>query len=132
MNDDLDYVRERLDPYRAYSEEGDRHDSDMRVRAYVGGALSEAQARLGETLDARTCEVLDAVLVRCMFTDQAFIRKFQHGALDATTVAGLVHSDRRLVELGDAVRTTDAGGLEQLLRQIDHQFDARRSPEAVA
>ncbi len=103
MNDDLAYVRERLEQYRAYAQEGDRHDSDMRVRAYVGNALSKAQLRLGEDLDQPTRALLEAVLMRCMFTDQVFIRKFEHGDLDAATVAALVHSDRTLVELGDQV-----------------------------
>lgn len=132
MDDDLAFVRERLDPYREYSNEGDRHDSDMRVRAYVGNALSQAQARLGDSLNQESRDALEAVLMRCMFTDQVFIRKFEHAQLDAPTIAGLVRSDRTLVELGDRARVADAGNLTEILREIDHEFDARRSPEPVA
>ncbi len=131
MNDDLEYVRERIDPYREYAEEADRHDSDMRVRAYVGNALSQAQARLGTDLDRPTCEKLEAVLMRCMFTDQVFIRKFEHGELTESTIAALVRSDRRLVELGDQARTADSLALRPMLGEIDHEFDARRSPQPV-
>ena len=125
-------VLERLEQYRAYAQEGDRHDSDMRVRAYVGNALSKAQLRLGEDLDQPTRALLEAVLMRCMFTDQVFIRKFEHGDLDAATVAALVHSDRTLVELGDQVQAADAVALRGLLERIDRDFDARRAPQPVA
>ncbi len=132
MNDDLDYVRERLDPYREYAAESDRHDSDMRVRAYVGNALSKVQVRISDGLDQPTRDLLEAVMLRCMFTDQVFIRKFEHGELGGSLVAALIHSDRRLVELGERAREADADSLRPLLRQIDDEFDARRSPLPVA
>ncbi len=132
MNADLDYVRERIDPYRAYADEINRHDTDMRVRAYVGNALTEAQARLGEALDAATRGLMEAVLMKCMFTDQVFIRKFEHGQLDEPTIAALVRSDRKLLDSADRARSADAGSLAGILREIDHEFEARRSPEPVA
>ncbi len=132
MTDDFTYVHERLEPYHAYLNEDDRHDSDMRVRAYVGSALTTAQARLGDALDQPSRDALEAVLMRCMFTDQVFIRKFEHARLDEATVAALVHSDRALVELGDRARSADAGSLIAIVSQIDHEFDVRRSPEPVA
>jgi len=132
MNDDLQYVRERIVPYREYSDEADRHDSDMRVRAYVGNALTRAQARLGETIEGATRELLEAVLMKCMFTDQVFIRKFEHAVLDEPTVAGLVRSDRKLLESADRALATDAQGLGAVLQEINYEFEARRSPEPVA
>jgi len=132
MNDDLSYVRERIDSYRGYSDERDRHDSDMRVRAYVGNAVTRAQARLGEGLGSATRELLEAVLMKCMFTDQVFIRKFEHAQLDEPTLAALVRSDRKLLESADDALAADAASLDGLLRDIDHEFEARRSPEPVA
>ncbi|MBC5799169.1 MAG: hypothetical protein GIX03_13945 [Candidatus Eremiobacteraeota bacterium] len=132
MNADLNFVRERIDPYRAYADEADRHDSDMRVRAYVGNALTQAQAPLGEALDATTRGLLETVLMKCMFTDQAFIRKFEHGPLDEPTVAALVRSDRNLLDSADRARSADAGSMAGILHEIDREFEARRSPEPVA
>ena len=131
MTDDLDYLRARIPEYREYSDEGARNDSDMRVRAFVGKALTQAQLRLQGTYDAATAKVLDDVLMRCMFTDQVFIRKFEHARLDAPMIAALVRGDRALVELAERAETASAAGLHDLLIEIDKQYEYRRSPEPV-
>ncbi len=128
MTADLAFVSGRLPDYQAYSQELDRHDSDMRVRAYVGEALTSAQTRLGATFSDQTKAALEAVLYRCMFTDQVFVRKFEHADLDAPLVAALVHSDRVLIEYADEAKTVPADELLGLLTKIDAQFDYRRSP----
>ena len=131
MSDDSDFVHAQLPSYRGYDDEPDRHDSDMRVRAYVGGALTDVQTRLGDALDAATRKTLDAVLMRCMFTDQVFIRNFEHGELSPEIQAALVRSDRTLIDLADKARTASAAELPGLLHEIDEQFEYRRAPEPL-
>ncbi len=131
MSDDPDFVYARLPAYKGYDNEPDRHDSDMRVRAYVGGALTDVQARLGSTLDATSRTHLEQVLLRCIFTDQVFIRNFEHAELSASIIASLVRSDRRLIELADRARAVSAADLPALLDAIDSQFQYRRAPEPV-
>ena len=131
MSDDLDYVRARIPDYRAYGEEAARHDSDMRVRAFVGERLTEAQTRLAGTLDAATTARIEEVLLRCMFTDQVFVRTFEHAELAPPMIAALVSADRALVELGERLRAATAAELPELLNEIDRQFDYRRAPVPV-
>jgi hypothetical protein len=128
MSDELAFVAGRIANYTGYADEMDRHDTDMRVRAYVGEALTGAQTRLGATMTAATNAALEAVLYRCMFTDQVFIRKFEHAELDAATIAALVHSDLLLIGYGDEAKNVAAEDLPALLHAIDAQFDYRRSP----
>jgi aromatic ring-cleaving dioxygenase len=127
MSDDLDFLVARVPGYGAYGEEEQRHDSDMRVRAFVGERLSTAQVRLG-ALDESVQKAFDAVMLRCMFTDQAFIKRFEHLRLDAAQVATLVHADRRLVELGERLNAVSAADLIALVNQIGAQIDERDSP----
>lgn len=127
-NDDLAFVTGRIPSYRAYDDEAHRHDSDMRVRAYVGEALTNAQTRLGASFTPDTKSLLEAVLYRCMFADQVFIRHFEHAELDPATLAALVHSDRVLLGYGAEAKAATNEELPALLRQIDAQFDYRRSP----
>jgi hypothetical protein len=128
MSDDLAFVEGRIASYRGYDDEADRHDSDMRVRAFVGEALTSAQTRLGATITAATNSLLEGVLYRCMFTDQIFIRKFEHADLDATTIAALVHSDFLLIGYGEEAKSVTTENLPSLLHAIDAQFAYRRSP----
>lgn len=131
-NDDLDFVHARIDDYQAYDNERERSDSDMRVRAYVGERLSVARERLGATLDEATTKTLDDVLMRCMFSDQVFVRKFEHARLDTPMAAALVRSDRTLIEFGDAAAAATAATFYDLLVEIDKQFEYRRAPEPLA
>jgi hypothetical protein len=131
MDDDLTYVRARLPGYEPYGDEDALHDNDMRVRAYVGERLTSAQSRVG-ALDAPLQATLDDVLMRCMFTDQVFVKNFEHAKLDGPVAAGLVRSDRRLVALGeraDAIESGNASGFAALLGEIGNQLTARREPE---
>jgi hypothetical protein len=132
MTGDLDYLRARIPDYREYGEEADRHDSDMRIRAFVGKRLSDARARLRDQLDAPLKQSIDAVLLRCMFTDQVFIHNFEHATLEAPMIAALVRADRTLVESGERLSTITVAELPALLHDLDAQFDYRRAPEAVS
>jgi len=128
VSDDLGFVEAHIANYRGYDDEAHRHDSDMRVRAYVGEALTSAQTRLGATFTPATKSALEAVLYRCMFTDQAFVRKFEHAELDEGMISALVHSDRVLIGYGDEAKNVTTEGLPELLHSIGLEFDYRRSP----
>jgi hypothetical protein len=129
--DDLEFLRARLPGYRDYESEDARHDSDMRVRAFLGERLSEVQSRDAE-LDTATRNLLDASVLRCAFTDQAFVKKFEHANLDAATLAALLHADRALVELGERLATCAPGDLGALLGEIAHALDERPFPAPAA
>lgn len=131
MNDDLAFVRSRIEGFGAYTDERTRADSDMRVRAFVGSRLSDAQARLAGTLDADTIKALDDVLFRCMFSDQVFIRKIEHARLDEATIAALVRCDRRLLEFAERLAAIAANDLRALLIEIDKQYEYRRAPQPI-
>lgn len=130
MNDDLAYVNERVPGYLAYATESERHDSDMRVRAYVGARLANVRARLAP-LDGGVERALDDVQYRCMFTDQAFVKKFEHASLDASMEAGLVRADRFALALGERLETCVGSELADIVREIGEQLDYRLSPEPV-
>lgn len=129
MSDDLAYASERIANYAGYADERGRHDTDMRVRAFVGERLSAAQTRLAGTLDEATIKVVDDVLMRCMFSDQVFVRKFEHALLDESMLAALVGSDRDLIELAERLPAVAASELKDLAIDIDKEFEYRRSPE---
>jgi len=131
VNDDLEFVKTHINAYADYEEERVRADSDMRVRAYVGSRLTEAQSRLHAELDAATAKAVEDVLMRCMFSDQVFVRKFEHARLDGSMVSALVRSDRALIELGDRATAVTSTHLLDLVIEIDKQFEYRRSPEPL-
>lgn len=129
--DDLAFVREHIEDYKAYDDERTRSDSDMRIRAFVGPRLNAARERLGAELDEATIKTLDDVLMHCMFSDQVFVRKFEHARLEAPMTAALVRSDRTLIEFGEAAAKATAATFLELLVEIDKQFEYRRAPEPL-
>ena len=128
MNDDLAFVTGLIPSYRGYDVATERADSDMRVRAYVGEALTRVQSRLGGALSSESRATLESVLYRCMFTDQVFVRNFEHAELEAPMIAALVHSDRVLIGYGNDAKSVSADDLPALVAAIDAQYDYRRSP----
>ncbi len=127
MSDDLAYLTAHLPSYRGYVDEATRHDTDMRVRAFVGEKLSEARDRLAD-LSAEVADTAERLLEECMFSDQTFIRRIEHAELDAAAQAQLVAADRRLVETAasaDAVAAPDFGAW---LKRIEQQFALRYEP----
>jgi hypothetical protein len=127
MTNDLEYVRARIPGYRDYEDEAARHDSDIRVRAYVGEALAAARDRLG-ALSPETTESFERTLLHCMFNDLSFVQAIEHATLDQTMIAALVAGDRALVELADRAGQVSAAGFPALLELIEAQFVARHSP----
>jgi hypothetical protein len=129
MSDDFDFVRSRIPTYLGYGDEEARHDSDKRVRAIVGEALSDAQVRFAGSFDPAALAAYEELLMQCAFTDQAFVRKFEHGKLDPATLDALLASDRVLVELEEHVmNASTVEELNALVSRIHEQFARRREP----
>ncbi len=128
MDDDLTVLRDRVPGYSAYSSERDRHDTDIRVRALLGSALTRARARAG-TIALDGGDALgdfDAILMRCMFGDQRFVKRFEHADLSETMIDSFVASDRRLVDLaGRADGLASAAQFAPLVRDVEAAFAAR-------
>jgi hypothetical protein len=128
-NDDLDYVRSRIPTYRGYVDEASRHDSDKRVRAIVGEALSDAQVRFAGKLDVESVALCDELLYKCMFTDQTVIRRLEHAKLGDATLVELTAADRVLIELEEEVM--NASTVEEFTAtfpRILEQFARRHAP----
>jgi hypothetical protein len=128
MSDDLDYLRARVTGYRMYGDEDARHDSDMRVRAYVGERLAAARDKADGTLDETTAADLEALLMRCEFSDQAFVKRLEHADLSAAAEAALIKSDRAIVELADRVPQSEPAELETLIKSIGTLLADRADP----
>src|ERR1700722_4112124 len=96
----LHHVRSRIPPYRGYTDEAARHDSDKRVRAIVGEALSDAQVLFVSGLDAESAALCAELLYKCMFTDQTVIRRLEHEeeVMNASTVAEFAATLPRILE----------------------------------
>lgn len=129
MSEDFDFIRSRIPTYQGYGDEAARHDSDMRVRAILGESLTDAHVRVGAGLDADQTAGYDELLMQCMFSDQTFVRKFEHAKLDEPLLAALIASDRLLVELEERVNdVSTAAELNALVVEIHAQFARRREP----
>ncbi len=128
MDDDLAVLRDRVPGYAAYSGESDRHDTDIRVRALLGSALTRAHARAGTAaLDGGDAlGNFEAILMRCMFGDQKFVKRFEHTELSDAMVGSLVASDRGLVELaGRADGVASSAEFAPLVRDVEAAFAQR-------
>jgi hypothetical protein len=127
-DDDFAFLKEHLPNYSGYGDEVDRHDTDMRVRAFVGEKLTEAIARFTEQISPDDAAAGERTLMQCMFTDQAFIRRIEHASLDANAQAQLATADRRLVEVAAGADTVTAADFRALLTAVDRQFALRYEP----
>jgi hypothetical protein len=129
MSEDFDFIRSRIPTYLGYGSEEARHDSDKRVRAIVGEALSDAGVRFTGALDPKAAAAYEELLMQCAFTDQGFVRKYEHGKLTDGTLAALMASDRILVELEEQVmNASTVDELNALVTRIHEQFARRREP----
>jgi len=133
MNDDLAYLIARISGYRSYADEDVdvRSATDMRVRAYLGEALSAAQARLNGAIDTKTAEPLEAALLHCVFADQEFTQMLRSPNLSEAAVTALIRLDRTLVELAESLTTIEPAALYDTARRIDATFEQRRVPTNV-
>ncbi len=95
---DLEYLQARVPGFAGYADEESRHESDRRVRAIVGAALADAQARLVDRLAGDVSTSLEALIFRCEFPDQRYVTELDHRHLEEQQLATLARIDRALVE----------------------------------
>jgi hypothetical protein len=126
--EDLDYLQAHVPGFAGYADEDARHETDRRVRAVVGTALADAQARLGDRLPADVATSLEALVFRCEFPDQKFVTAWDHADIDAAKVATLARIDRALVEQAESVSTAGPAEVAAVVSEVDLQFDHRDDP----
>jgi hypothetical protein len=129
MSDDLEFLHEHLPGYRGYDDEEARHGTDIRVRAYAGEALAVARERLSGELDESLSNALEDMLLRCQFSDQVFVRTFEHATIDEATSTALIHNDREIVAVAHRAESVTASELPSLLQELDAHFTYRLAPK---
>jgi hypothetical protein len=124
--DDLTALRERLPGYPGYDDRASRHLADQEVRAALGEALAAARERLAPA--AATLDALDALLLRCEFSDQRLVHSAEVAHLTDAAAAHAIALDRRVIELADRVAAAaDATTLDAAIVDANQLFDARIS-----
>jgi hypothetical protein len=126
-DDDLAFVRARIPDYREYVDEDARHDTDMKVRAYVGQVLSEVAEKLGARLDPATTDALQKAIFHCQFTDYAFTKKIDHRDVAGPLLATWIGFDRKLLEAADRAAGAAPAELSAILEAIESDFTGRRN-----
>jgi len=122
--DDFTALRERLPGYPGYGDRSSRHLADQEVRAALGEALAAARERLVPT--GATADALDALLLRCEFSDQRLVRSAELAHVDDTIAAHAVALDRRVITLADRVAAAaDAATLDAAIADANTLFDER-------
>ncbi|HEX3549494.1 MAG TPA: hypothetical protein VHT53_03925 [Candidatus Elarobacter sp.] len=123
--DDAAALRAKIPGYADYADLDARRETDKRVRAYLGEALSEARERL--TPSAALADRLDGLLLRCEFSDQRFVRAADHARF-AGLLADRVHQlDRELIDCADRIRGAESPDelsalLDDAARALDERF----------
>jgi hypothetical protein len=126
--EDLDYLQTHVPDFAGYADQDARHATDRRVRAVVGGALADAQARLADRLPPEVSNALEALIFRCEFPDQAYVTTWDHEDMDAAKMLVLARIDRALIEHGESIATAGPGEMAGIVAEIDLQLDHRDDP----
>jgi hypothetical protein len=121
--DDLGFLRERIESYADYTNDGDRRLVDDQIRAYVGEALARLRERLQPA--GADGETLERLILRCQFADQPLARVLDALTPDAAEMAAIHRRDRELVTLADRADAVTAADVDVFLKQIETQLDAR-------
>jgi hypothetical protein len=124
---DLEYLRSRVPGYADYANADARHDVDKQIRAWLGEALSEVRERLRPS--GALAERLDALVLRCEFSDQRVIRAADHATFGSGLVDRVHALDRAIVDVADRIRevkSTDdlSAVLDDAARLLDERFGA--------
>ena len=117
---DLELLQSRIPAYADYADPDARHQVDKQIRAWLGEAMAEARDRLRP--NGALADQLDGLIQRCEFSDYRVIRAADHARFDRELVDHVHALDRRIVEIGDAIRA--AGGPDELATALD---DAARA-----
>jgi hypothetical protein len=126
--DDLDYLQTHVPDFAGYADEDARHATDRRIRAIVGSALADAQARLADRLQPEVSNALEALIFRCEFPDQGFVTTWDHQEMDDAKLRVLGRIDRALVEQAESVVSAGADEIAGFVAEIDLQLDHRDDP----
>jgi len=124
---DLEYLRSRVPGYADYANADARHEVDKQTRAWLGEALSEVRERLRPS--GALAERLDALILRCEFSDQRVIRAADHATFGSGLVDRVHALDRAIVDVADRIRevkSTDdlSAVLDDAARLLDERFGA--------
>jgi hypothetical protein len=126
--EDLDYLQAHVPDFAGYADEDARHTTDKHVRAVVGSALADAQARLGDRLPPEVSNALEALTFRCEFPDQTFVTTWDHEEMDPAKLRVLARIDRALIEQAEGVATAGPDEMAGIVAEIDLQLDHRDDP----
>jgi hypothetical protein len=126
--EDLDYLQTHVPDFAGYDDEDARHATDRRVRAVVGGALADAQVRLGDRLASDVSNALEALIFRCEFPDQMYVTAWDHSTIDPAKLETLARIDRALIEQAESVASAGAAEMAGIVAEIDLQLDHRDDP----
>ena len=124
---DLEYLQSRIRGYADYANVDARHQVDKQIRAFLGEALSDVRDRLKPS--GPLAERIDALILRCEFSDQRVIRAADHARFDPSLVDRVHELDREIVESADRLRTVNsldalAAELDTAARLLDERFGA--------
>jgi hypothetical protein len=123
MSGDSGALRARIPTYAGHDSAQARRLTDQQVRAYAGEALVDLQDRL--TLDG-VRDRFDKLLMRCEFGDQHVIKALEGDLFaEADTAAAIEAEDLKLVEAASRLKSTDAGGLDAVIGDLERAFDER-------
>jgi hypothetical protein len=126
--DDLDFLQSHVPDFAGYGDEDSRHQTDRRVRAVVGSALADAQARLGDRLAPDVATAFEALIFRCEFPDQQFVKAWDHAKADPQKFETLARIDRALIEQAESVASAGPPEIAGIVNEIDRQLDHRDDP----
>jgi hypothetical protein len=124
MNDH-DFVLERVPGYASYSDEVTRHDTDSRVRAFVGERVQSVRDRFADRLAGAELQAIDDLLMRCRFNDQNFVKELDGADLDVAQDATLVAQDRELLELAERLHVAQFEQVAALVASLNDHFERR-------
>lgn len=115
---DLEFLRAHIPRYADYGNTDQRHEVDKQIRAYLGEALAEARDRLRPTGEAAAA--LDALLLRCEFSNPKFIVTEDKAKFDQRMTDHVHTADRAIVDAADRVREASTAA------ELDAVLDAAR------
>jgi hypothetical protein len=126
--DDLEFLKQTVPEFKGYREDTDRHDTDRRVRALLGGALAEMRDRLGGNFPVDASPALDDAIWRCEFPDQTFTMHLDNAEVDDALAARLAAGDRVLVELSQRAPSLEPNDVAAFLHEVIEAFERRSEP----
>jgi hypothetical protein len=123
--DAIEELTQRIPAFPAYADEDTRRLSDEYVRSYLGERLADLQTRLEPPGDAG--EQLEALILRCEFTNQRAINAFEAAQVDGPYASMVAAADACVVQVADQAATVDGASLAAYMAEVQKALDARDS-----